>query len=105
TEAVVQRSLETTRAHVADLRVRFEQGLIPPNDVLSAEAEESRRRMLVIEAANTTRIAEADLARLLGQDDGARLEPSAALTAPDVPAAGGPPVRPERAALERRVEA
>ena len=33
-----------------DLRSRFDQGLIPPNDVLSAEAQQSRQRVLAIEA-------------------------------------------------------
>lgn len=103
-EAVVARALETTRAHLADLRTMFDQGLIPPNDVLSAEAEESRRRVLVIEARNTTRIAEADLARLLGMDGDVRLEPSATLTAPELPPLATPN-RPERTALELRVEA
>lgn len=107
--AVVERSLEAMRAHVAALRSRFEQGLIPPNDVLSAEAEESRRRVLAIEAANAARIAEADLGRLVGidvglDDDGA-IEPLAALTPPALPGPGTAADRPERLALSDRADA
>nr|MBA3297878.1 TolC family protein [Acidobacteriota bacterium] len=66
TERVVARSLESVDAHVGDLRMRLNQGLIPPNDVTSAEAHRSRQRMLAIEAANMRGVAEADLRRLIG---------------------------------------
>jgi outer membrane protein len=66
TEQVVDRSLESLDAHVRDLRARLDQGLIPPNDVLTAEAERSRQRVLSIESANTRAVAEADLRRLIG---------------------------------------
>jgi outer membrane protein len=79
TEHVVTRSLDSMAAHVSDLRSRFEQGLIPPNDVLSAEAQESRQRVLAIEARNTRAISEADLRRLIGLDTRDRIEPMATL--------------------------
>lgn len=105
-EQVVRRSLDTLQAHVADLRSREGQGLIPPNDVLTAEAQVSRRRVFVIEAGHAARIAEADLARLLGRDDGARLDPAGPLDAPPSPAAPSADIhRPERAALLERVAA
>jgi outer membrane protein TolC len=104
-ERVVRRSLESLQAHLGDLRSRETQGLIPPNEVLTADAQVSRRRVLVIEAANTARVAEADLARLLGRDGGERLEPVEVLEPPQ-PAPGTPDVhRPERAALVARVAA
>jgi outer membrane protein len=104
-ERVVQRSLESLQAHVADLRSREAQGLIPPNDVLTAEALVSRRRVLVIESSNGARVAEADLGRLLGREGGERLEPMEALEPP--PAGAGVPEvrRPERLALVERVAA
>lgn len=104
-EEVVRRGLDGTRAHVADLQSRFEQGLIPPNDVLSADAEASRRRVLLIESSHTSRIAEADLARLTGLDDGRRIDSAAALTAPEVPAGAEAPDRSERVALAVRADA
>jgi len=65
-EQVVARSLASLDAHVNDLRARLDQGLIPPNDVLSAEAQRSRERVLSIESANARAVAEADLRRLIG---------------------------------------
>lgn len=109
TERVLDRSLQSIDAHVRDLRNRLEQGLIPPNDVLTAEAQQSRERLLAIEATNTRAIAEADLRRLLGAPDDEPLLPAAALELG--PAAGEPlPAlfdrarqrRPERRALEER---
>ena len=66
TERVIGVSLTNYDSHVADLRARLDQGLIPPNDVTFAEAQRSHQRMLAIEAANTRAIAEADLRRLVG---------------------------------------
>jgi outer membrane protein TolC len=111
-ERVLTRSLAGLDAHVADLRVRLEQGLIPPNEVLSAQAQRSRQNLLAIETANAAAIAEADLQALLGIDPGTRIEIAATLAAP---ASGAPPAadlvaaaqrqRPEHAALERRTDA
>src|SRR2546428_738493 len=60
TEAVLARSLEAIDAQVKDLRARLEQGLIPPNDLLSAQAQQSRQRRFAIEARNVRAVAEAD---------------------------------------------
>jgi len=68
TETVVRRSLDAVTAHVSDVRARLEAGLVPPNDVSSAEAQASHQRLLALEAANQRGIAEADLARLVGRD-------------------------------------
>jgi outer membrane protein len=111
TEEVVARSLQSMDAHVGDLRSRLEQGLIPPNDVLSAEAQQSRARLLAIEAGNTRAVAEADLRRLLAIDGEGTIEPQATLVAAgaaSAPAAGlieqARKERPERRALEDRAE-
>jgi outer membrane protein len=112
TEQVVARSLDSMGKHVADLRIHLEQGLIPPNEVLSAEAQQSRARLLAIEAGNTRAVSEADLRRLLGEDGDRPLEPVATLApapAPDdspaVLADAARRQRPERRALEDRVDA
>lgn len=112
TEHVLARSLDNTGAHVRDLRNRFEQGLIAPNEVLSAEAQQSRQRVLAIEAANTRAVCEADLRRLVGIDTPDRIEPAATLDGAAAPV-GAPEglltdaraQRPERRALEDRAEA
>jgi outer membrane protein TolC len=97
---------------VADLRSRLEQGLIPPNDVLSAEAQEARQRLLAIEAGTTLAVARADLARLLGADDPASMIPVATLEAPVADAVSGPELvdaarrqRPEVRSLADLIEA
>lgn len=115
TESVVVHALETTDAHLADLRVRLEQGLIPPNEVLSAEAQRSHQRVLVIEARNLRSVAEADLRRLIGEESRRRIEPDenmdpvAPAATPESAAAAlvneARDQRPERRALANRTEA
>ncbi|HET7618050.1 MAG TPA: TolC family protein [Vicinamibacterales bacterium] len=107
TEVVLQRALEAIGAHVNDLRERLAQGLIPPNDLLSAQAEESHQRMLAIEARNTRAIAEADLRRATGIDDQGRLEPVVDPSRDAAASEAVPPgtVRPERRALAARAQA
>ncbi len=80
-EQVLARSLDSIGSYVNDLRVRLDQGLIPPNELLSAQAQQSRQRVGSIEATNARRIAEADLRRLLGEGIGA-IEPVASLEPP-----------------------
>jgi outer membrane protein TolC len=111
-EQVLARSLESITSYVGDLRARLDQGLIPPNELLSAEARQSRERVLSIEAANARSIAEADLRRLLGMPGSGRIEPSAVLEPPTSPpgdtdrlVADAIARRPERRAIQARVDA
>ena len=111
-EHVLARALDTIGAHVGDLRNRFDQGLIAPNEVLIAEAQQSRQRVLAIEATNLRGVSEADLRRLIGLDTPQRIEPAAALdSAPAAPAGLDGLVgearthRAERRALEDRLDA
>ncbi len=111
-EQVLARSLDSIGAYVKDLRVRLDQGLIPPNELLSAEAQQSRERLASIEATNARGISEADLRRLLGTEGAAPIEPAARLD-PVVGASGNVDeliaaaiaARPERRALAERVAA
>jgi outer membrane protein TolC len=112
TVVVLEQGVARAQVHVADARERFDAGLVPPNEVASAQAQESRARMLLIEARNQRDVSLADLSRLIGLDGVQPLEPAAAL---DIPAAAGPTVeallgeareaRQERRAMERRIEA
>lgn len=70
TEDVLRRSLDAATAHLGDVRSRLASGLIPPNDVSSAEAQVSHERVLAVEASNERGVAEADLQRLLGLPPG-----------------------------------
>lgn len=112
TEAVLVHALASLDAHVRDLRVRLEQGLIPPNDLLSAEAQRSRQRLLAIEARNARGTVEADLRRLTGIESDARIEPVTAADTTATPARDlaalvreALAARPERRALVDRAAA
>lgn len=111
-EAVLSRSLESIRSYVRDLQARLDQGLIPPNELLSAQAQESRQRVASIEATNARQIAEADLRRLMGSDGTGPIEPVASLeAAPPASTAVAQLIalaiaqRPERRALTGRADA
>lgn len=108
---VVEQGVSRSQAHLADVRQRFSAGLVPPNEIASAEAQESRSRMLAIEARNQRDVAMADLARLVGLNPGEPVEPVAVLDVPapgvsglDALVAGARESRDERRVLERRLE-
>jgi outer membrane protein len=115
TARVVEQGVTRAQANVRDVRERLNAGLVPPNEVASAEAQESRQRMLLIEARNQRDISSSELARLIGTDVlGPSLEPAAELEAPPAPAAleDAPALiararteRPERRAFEQRIQA
>jgi outer membrane protein TolC len=113
TADVLEQGVTRAQANLADVRERFKVGLIPPNEVASAEAQESRQRMLLIEARNQRDLSSAELARMMGRDvAGASIEPLATLDAPLAPVAAATGLveqartaREDRRALERRIEA
>jgi OMF family outer membrane factor len=72
---VVQDSLLLARAHLADARNQLDAGIVGPSDVLAIEAQESRYRMLLVQAEVARDVAEAELARLIGATPGTRIEP------------------------------
>lgn len=111
TERVLNDSLSRMGEHVRDVRNQLEAGLLPPNELLTAEAQEARQRMLSIQAKATRDMASADLARLAGLAPGTRITPAATLEPPSVTStveallAEARENRPERKALEHRVAA
>jgi len=107
---VVDESVARVDAHLRDVRNQFAAGLLPPNDVSSAEAQGSRQRMVQARAARD--VAEAELARLVGAAPGTPIEAIATLDVPPpVPASMDELIdlarrqRPERASLVKRVAA
>ena len=110
---VVQESRERVDAHVRDVRNQLAAGLVPPNDVLSAEAQSSRQRMLAAQARSQREVSEAELARLVGAPAETPIEAAAA--AMDAGSASGAALdqliatataqRPERAGLVKRLAA
>jgi outer membrane protein TolC len=107
TEVVVQRALDALDMHLRDLRSRLDQGLIPPNEVLTAEAHRSHQQLLAIEARNLRQVATADLRRAIGDDSGRAIEASVDLDAAAPPPPGSLDAardrRPERRALASRI--
>lgn len=108
---VLDQGVSRSQAHVNEVRQRFNAGLVPPNEIASAEAQESRARMLAIEARNQRDVATADLARLVGLAPGQPLEPAAVLDTPassvsdlEAMVTSARESRDERRALERRLE-
>lgn len=110
-EQVLDRSLESLDAHVRDVRARLDQGLVPPNELLSSEAQRSRQRLAAVEARNTRGMVEAELRRLIGDAGTAPIVPqvTAAEAAAAEPEAGlverARSLRPERQALSDRLAA
>ena len=111
-EDVLNQAVESLDAHVRDIRSRLDQGLVPPNEVLSAEAQRSRERVLALEARNARAVAEADLKRLIGDDGSAAIVPqtSSAEVPPapqgiDALIAEAQRLRPERQAFQQRAAA
>jgi len=108
---VLERAVERATTHAGDVRQRFQQGLIPPNEVASAEAQASRERMLLVEATNQRDTASFELARLIGEDLSRPLEPADSLEAPVATDREATALlteaqtgRSDRQALERRIE-
>jgi outer membrane protein len=107
---VLDESLKRMDAALGDMRNRLKVGLIPPNDVLSMEAERSRQEMLLVVARNNREQALGDLRRLTGLDPDTPLDVDAVLEAAVQPAAPAAQLveaaraaRPDRKALETRV--
>lgn len=109
---VLEQGVTRSQANLTEVRERFNAGLIPPNEVASAEAQESRARMLLIEARNQSDVSAADLARLIGLEPAQAIEPTATLDRPALPLAQVDALladarqsRSERRAMERRIDA
>jgi outer membrane protein TolC len=83
------RVLETSQArmdaYVSDVKARVDSGVLPPNDVLTAQAQRARQSVQLIQARNAAAYAQADLARLIGAD---LTQPITLVTPVDQPIAG-----------------
>ena len=83
--SVIEQALRRTDAWVADVKTRVDTGLLPPNDLLTAQAQRARHAVQLIQARSAAAFAEADIARLIGHDARAPILP---VTAVDQPTAG-----------------
>jgi outer membrane protein len=102
---VVEEGLSRAEAHLRDVRSRFDNGLIPPNEVSAVEAQHARQQLQLIEARNQQRSVLEDLRRLTGVDDTiVPIERLSAPTSSQTPATGTAQ-RAEVVALEARIAA
>lgn len=109
---VVEEAVGRADAHLNDVRNQLTAGLVPPSDVFTAEAQESRQRMLAVQARTARDVAEAELGRLVDATPGTAIEATDSPVAAPVPVSSIDALvtlarqqRPERAALAKRVEA
>jgi outer membrane protein len=65
-ERVLREAVNRADAHLGAVRSRFETGLIPPNEVSSAEAQRSQQELQLIEARNQRSNVLEELRRLTG---------------------------------------
>jgi outer membrane protein len=109
---VLEAALARADAHLAEVRSRFDAGLLPPNDVLSLEAQRSQEEVQLIEARNMREAVAVELRRLTDLPPDAAIEiadpleivPGAAAESPSTAIAEALQRRPERRALEARIE-
>ena len=104
---VVSESVKRVDSQLSDVRARFDAGFLPPNDVLTVEANLSRQETLLIDARNQRDAARAELARLMGVAVDADFDVDATLDIPAESAAAvvGPMERADRVALALRADA
>ena len=80
-QEVFHEALTRAAAHLRDVQNQLDAGMVPPSDVLTVQAQESRQRMLSIQARTSREIAEADLGRLIGAPPGTPIHPDGSLEA------------------------
>lgn len=114
---VVEQGLVRMDAYVSDVKARVDAGVLPPNDLLSAQAQRARQAVSLIQAKNAASVAQSDLCRLVGLDLDTTITPTASLMTPipSVASISGLPIkalteqaqagRTERDALTRHAEA
>lgn len=92
TVKVLEQSLATATQSLADVRTRVEAGFLPPNDVSRSESQRAHSELMLVEARGRVENVTVDLARLIGLDAPAPLEPVDALD-------GAPSAGPDGQAL------
>jgi outer membrane protein TolC len=110
---VLQGALDRIGAHLNDVRNQLAVGLVPPNDVLSVQAQQSHEQMLLIDAQNMVESTAADFRRLVGTAPDAPFDLADSLETPLAPLPAqvaalvdeGRARRSERQALRLRITA
>ena len=70
TVRVLEQSLARADAYVAEVRARVDAGVLPPNDLLSSQAQRAREYVRLVQARNDRAVVELELGRLVGEPAG-----------------------------------
>jgi outer membrane protein len=100
---VLEAGLARMDAWVGDVQARVNAGVLPPNDVLSAQAQRARDNVQVIQARAAAQGAELELARLVGVDLGQPITIATPVDQP-VPGAADAVAQPVTRLIERARE-
>ena len=79
TVRVLEQSLARADAYVVEVRARVDAGVLPPNDLLSSQAQRAREYVRLVQARNDRAVVELELGRLIGEPAGAHLVPTSAV--------------------------
>jgi outer membrane protein TolC len=101
---VLEAGLQRMDAWVGDVQARVTAGVLPPNDLLSAQAQRAHQNVALIQARNAASLAELGVARLIGID---LTQPIVAVTPVDRPLDGAAEAtaQPVQALVNRATEA
>jgi len=73
---VLQQALDREDAYVGDVKSRVDAGVLPPNDLLSAQAQRAREAVSLIQATNDAAVAQIALGLLIGVGPDSVIEPT-----------------------------
>ncbi len=73
---VLQQALDREDAYVGDVKARVDAGILPPNDLLSAQAQRAREAVQLIQANNDAAVAQIALGLLIGVGPDTPIEPT-----------------------------
>lgn len=88
TVGVLEQSLARADAYVAEVKARVDAGVLPPNDLLSSQAQRAREYVRLIQARNDRAVVELELGRLIGEAAGVRIVATSAVDRATAAAAG-----------------
>ena len=78
TVRVLEQSLARADAYVTEVKERVDAGVLPPNDLLSSQAQRAREYVRLVQARNDRAVVELELGRLIGEPAGVHLVPTSA---------------------------
>jgi len=73
TVRVLEQSLARADAYVTEVRARVDAGVLPPNDLLSSQAQRAREYVRLVQARNDRAVVELELGRLVGEPAGVHI--------------------------------